>query len=59
MTDDKKLECLDKREDEGWRLLDLQVENLARIKCLEVIERCQRIRAFIESVYPPQFTEAP
>ncbi len=51
MTDDEKLACLDKTEADGWQLLDLQVEEVARIKCLEVIERCQRIRANLKGIY--------
>ncbi len=51
MTDDDKLALLDKTEDEGWRLLDLQVENVARRHCLELIERCRHIRAGLQAEY--------
>ena len=45
MTDDEKLALLDVSENDGWVLLEHAETSDAGIHALDIIERCQRIRA--------------
>ena len=45
MTDDEKLAILHRLEVEGWTILDVITADTPIIANLDIIERCQRIRA--------------